>query len=76
MELLLGSKNTPEDIDSWRVNKFKQLNIPILLHDEGDERTIHTLCTTGTLGYRLGDSLNDWVWFCQKPISLEVLQAL
>jgi hypothetical protein len=56
-ELCLGYEDMPENIDSWRVNTFKQLNVPILLHREGDERTIHTLRTTGTSGYRRGNAV-------------------
>ncbi|KAH0604492.1 uncharacterized protein H6S33_006869 [Morchella sextelata] len=75
-ELCLGYEDMPEDIDSWRVNTFKQLNVPVLLHGEGDERTIHTLRTTGTSGYRRGNARNDWVWFRQKLADLDALQGL
>jgi hypothetical protein len=75
-ELCLGYEDMPEDIDSWRVNTFKQLNVSILLHGEGDERTIQTLHTTGMSGYRRGNACNDWVWFRQKPANLEAFQGL
>ncbi|KAH0603593.1 uncharacterized protein H6S33_007915 [Morchella sextelata] len=75
-ELCLRHEDMPQDIDSWWVNTFKQLNVPIILHGEGDERTIHTLCTTGTSGYRRGNARNACVWFRQKPADLEALQGL
>ncbi|RPB07063.1 hypothetical protein P167DRAFT_579659 [Morchella conica CCBAS932] len=74
-ELRLGSEDTPEDIDSWRVNKFKQLNVPVLLHSEGNKRTIHTIRTTGTSGYRWSDSRNYCVWFRQKPAVTAILSV-
>ncbi|KAI5845806.1 hypothetical protein DFP73DRAFT_526338 [Morchella snyderi] len=66
----------PEDIDTWRVTTFKQFKVPVLLHGAGDERTVHTLQTTGTADYRRREARNDWVWFRQKPTDLEPLQGL
>ncbi|KAI5839087.1 hypothetical protein DFP73DRAFT_599052 [Morchella snyderi] len=75
-ELRRDFDEIPEDINTWRVTTFRQLKVPVLLHGAGDERTVHTLHTIGTVDYRRGEARNDWVWFRQKPADLEPLQGL
>ncbi|KAI5838892.1 hypothetical protein DFP73DRAFT_599509 [Morchella snyderi] len=75
-ELRRDFDEIPEDIDTWSVTTFRQLEVPVFLHGAGDKRTVHTLHTTGTADYRRGEARNDCVWFCQKPADLEPLKGL